>query len=48
MKWLKRIAYIVTILATLSGGILGILSFIREVKDPKAEAGYSEHPDRGE
>lgn len=43
MKWLKRIAYIVTILATLSGGILGILSFVREVKDPRAQAGHTEH-----
>jgi len=43
MKWLKRIAYIVTILTTLSGGILGFISFLREVRDPKAQAGYSEH-----
>jgi hypothetical protein len=40
MKWLKRIAYIVTIATTISGGVLGVLSYIREVKDPKAEAGY--------
>jgi len=43
MKWLKRVAYVVTILTTLSGGVLGILSYIREVKDPKAELGYTEH-----
>jgi hypothetical protein len=43
MKWLKRIAYIVTILVTLSGGVLGVISFVREVKDPKAQAGYEEH-----
>jgi hypothetical protein len=43
MKWVKRIAYLVTILTTLSGGILGILSYLREVKDPKAQMGYSVH-----
>ena len=43
MKWLKRIAYIVTILVTLSGGVLGVISFVRDVKDPKAQAGYEEH-----
>jgi len=43
MKWLKRIAYIVTIATTLSGGVLGVVSFVRDVKDPKAQAGYTEH-----
>lgn len=43
MKWLKRIAYITTILTTISGGTLGILSYIREVKDPRAQSGYDEH-----
>lgn len=43
MKWLKRIAYVVTILTTLSGGVLGIASYIREVKDPRAQAGYDIH-----
>jgi hypothetical protein len=43
MKWLKRVAYVVTILTTLSGGILGILSYLREVKDPRAQAGYDVH-----
>lgn len=43
MKWLKRIAYVVTILTTLSGGVLGTISFIREVKDPRAQSGYEEN-----
>lgn len=43
MLWVKRIAYIVTIITTLSGGVLGFLSYLREIRDPKAQAGYSEH-----
>lgn len=43
MLWLKRIAYVVTIITTLSGGVLGILSYIREVRDPRAQAGYDMH-----
>jgi len=43
MTWLKKIAYIITILTTLSGGIMGVYSFVREVKDPKAQSGYAEH-----
>jgi len=43
MIWMKRVAYITTIFTTLSGGVLGIVSFVREVKDPRAQAGYDNH-----
>lgn len=43
MLWLKRIAYIVTIITTISGGVLGVFSFLKEHKDPTVKAGYIEH-----
>ena len=43
MKWIKRIAYVVTIVTTLSGGVLGVIAFFRDAKDPRAQFGYTEH-----
>ena len=40
---LKKISMVVAIITPIVGGILGVLSFIRDAKDPRAQAGYVAH-----